>query len=207
MSMALFAGHRRGGSFQPACRRFLTALAGPLALTACTTVATQSPTPVVEKLDPVTGTTVVLLSQPVELVTEQSRGPQRDPFAFTAPFEIDRMGDRRLYLWVSTPQEEGAPQSVHVLCNGEPLALSATSFDLRELSLSRAPYQTEAPWSRAMYFQLSDEALQCLATAHNISAAKQLADGSEERFSAAAERLRPLGSFAATVAPDASHLR
>jgi hypothetical protein len=154
----------------------------------------------VEKLDPVTGTTVVVLKEPVELVTEQSLGPQRDPFAFTAPFEIDRMGERHLFLWVATPQETGAPLSVQVLCNGEPLALPATSFDAQQLSLSKAPYRTEAPWSHAVYFQLSDEALQCLATARSISAAMQLADGSEERFTADAGRLRPLGRFAATVA-------
>jgi hypothetical protein len=206
MTDALIAGRRRCRAFQPECLRFLTALAGSLSLAACTSVATQ-PEPVVEKLDPQTGTTVVVLNQPVELVTEQSRGPQRDPFAFTAPFEVDRMGNRQLFLWVATPQEEGAPRSVKVLCNGEPLALSATSFDPQQLSLSTAPYRTGAPWSHAVYFQLSDEALQCLATAHNISASKQLADGSEERFSADAERLRPLGRFAATVAPDSSRLR
>jgi hypothetical protein len=205
MNMALI-GRRVSGAVQSGCRQYVTALTGPLVLVACTTVATQ-PEPVVEKLDPVTGTTVVVLNQPVELVTEQSRGPQRDPFAFTAPFEVDRMGDRHLFLWVATPQEEGAPLSVQVLCNGEPLALSATPFDPQQLSLSKAPYRTEAPWSHAVYFQLSDEALRCLATAHSISAAKQLADGSQERFSADAEHLRPLGRFAASVTPDATRLR
>src|SRR6516164_2948566 len=88
--------------------------------TACTTAPVQG---VVENLDPVTGTTVVVLSQPVELVTEQNRGPTRDPFAFTAPFEIDRMGDRSLYLWISTPQDNGVVQHVEILCDGQPLTL------------------------------------------------------------------------------------
>jgi hypothetical protein len=205
MAMALIA-RRICGAFHRGCRRFVTALTGPLTLVACATVGTQSES-VMEKLDPVTGTTVVVLKEPVELVTEQSLGPQRDPFAFTAPFQVDRMGERHLFLWLATPQEQGAPLSVQVLCNGEPLALPAASFDAQQLSLSKAPYRTEAPWSRAVYFQLSDEALQCLATARSISAAMQLADGSEERFSADAARLRPLGRFAATVAPDATRPR
>jgi hypothetical protein len=160
---------------------------------ACTTAPVQS---VTENLDPVTGTTVVALSQPVELVTEQNRGPTRDPFAFTAPFEIDRMGDRSLYLWISTPQDNGVVQHVQILCDGQPLALDSASLDLKQVGLSRTPYAPSAPWSGEHYFPLPEAALQCLAGAQHVSVVADLPSGTQDRFSTDASHLRSLAAFA-----------
>jgi hypothetical protein len=100
--------------------------------------------PVSERLDPDTATTVTILSRPIELLSPSNtnnRGPMNDPFAYIAPFETDRMGERALYLWVSTPQAQGAPQPPQVLCNGQALNLQPLSevpkVDLSKLSLSR----------------------------------------------------------------------
>jgi hypothetical protein len=162
-------------------------------LAACTTPPVQ---PVVENLDPVTGTTVVALSQPVELITEQNRGASRDPFAFTAPFEIDRMGARSLYLWISTPQDNGAAEHLQVLCDGQSLALDQASLNLQQVGLSRTPYAPSAPWSAEHYFALPESALQCLAGAQQVSVVAQLQSGTQDRFSADASRLRGVVAFA-----------
>jgi hypothetical protein len=132
--------------------------------------------PVSERLDPDTATTVTILSRPIELLSQtdpNNRGPMNDPFAYIAPFETDRMGERDLYLWVSTPQVKGAPQPPQVLCNGQALSLQplseAPKVDLAKLSLSREPYDAPVPWSTQWYFQLPAEGLKCLADANGIT--------------------------------------
>ena len=168
-----------------------------VALTACTAAPVQ---PVTEKLDPATGTTLIVMSDPVEMVTEQNRGASRDPFAFVAPFEVDRMGDRKLFLWLSTPEDNGAVTRVEVLCGGQPLELPPASLNLSELGISAAPYRRTAPWSHIWYFNLSDPALGCLGGAARIEAITHLENAAEERFTAENTQLRGLAAFAAHYA-------
>src|SRR5579885_2781219 len=79
---------------------------------------------VVDRLDQSTGTTVIVLAKPTELVTATNRGPSGDPFAFAAPFVVDRMGNRDQFLWVSVPQDNGTPSDVRVTCGDRPLELT-----------------------------------------------------------------------------------
>src|SRR5215470_8347092 len=72
-------------------------------LAACATVTSE---PVSERLDPDTATTVTTLSRPIELLSQNNRSMETDPFAYIAPFETNRMGARDLFLWVSTPQAQ-----------------------------------------------------------------------------------------------------
>jgi hypothetical protein len=159
-------------------------------LAACTAAPVQ---PVTEKLDPATGTTLIVMSDPVEMVTEQNRGASRDPFAFVAPFEVDRMGDRKLFLWLSTPEDNGPVVRADLLCGARSLELAPTSLNLPELGISETPYRRTAPWSRIWYFQLSDAAMR-------VSAVTHLENGVEERFTAEAAAVRGLAAFAAHYA-------
>ena len=148
------------------------------------------------------GTTVIVMSEPVQMVTEQNRGASRDPFAFVAPFEVDRMGDRKIFLWLSTPEDNGSVVSAEVLCGAERLDLGARSLNPPELGISGAPYQRTAPWSRIWYFPLSDAALGCLGGAARVTAVTHLESGAEERFTSEAGKTRGLAAFAAHhVAP------
>jgi len=165
-------------------------LAGLVALGGLGACASSAPSdtasgPVSEKLDPDTATTVTILSRPIELLAESSRGAINDPFAYIAPFETDRMGQRELFLWVSTPQVSGTPQQPQVLCNGQPLSLqpvSADKVDLSQLSLSRAPYDAPVPWSTQWYFHLPEASLKCLADANGIVVEASSADGGSRQF-------------------------
>ena len=85
--------------------------------------------PVAEKLDPDTAVTVTVLSQPIELYSQTSRSKQTDPFAYLAPFETNRMGKRELFLWVSTPQAQGALVQPQVMCNGQAVELKPLAQD------------------------------------------------------------------------------
>src|SRR6185312_13616440 len=156
----------------------------PVALLAAALVAacaSGSAVRVVDRLDQSTGTTVIVLANPPELVTAESRGPSGDPFAFAAPFVVDRMGNRELYLWVSVPQDNGTPSAVRVLCAGQPLELTSVQLDLARLQISRAPYPQVAPWSGTWYFRLPDAALGCLASSRSISIESTINDKDGER--------------------------
>jgi hypothetical protein len=131
--------------------------------------STGPATRVVDRLDQSTGTTIIVLAKPPELVTVENRGPTGDPFAFAAPFVVDRMGNREQYLWVSVPQDNGTPSNVRVTCGGQPLELVSVQLDLSRLQLSKPPYPPVAPWSGDWYFRLSDAALGCLASAQSMS--------------------------------------
>jgi len=191
-----------------------SAAAGPLAcglaaalLGACAMAPGE---PVSEKLDPDTATTVTILSHPIELLSQTNRSKQTDPFAYIAPFETNRMGARDLFLWVSTPQEQGQLTQPQVLCNGQPLDLQPLSqdgaaagvhaktgdnvalvggssgapvkVDLSQLQLSRAPYEAPVPWSTQWYFRLPADSLKCLADADGISLELRDADGGPDQF-------------------------
>jgi hypothetical protein len=171
--------------------------------------------PVAEKLDPDTAVTVTVLSQPIELYSQTSRSKQTDPFAYIAPFETNRMGSKELFLWVSTPQAQGALAQPQVMCNGQAVSLQPLSqegagvmqeagkggdfagigadgkairVDLSKLSLSRAPYSAPVPWGTQWYFKLSEDGLKCLASAEAVSLQAKAADGSAEEFTSTGGR-------------------
>ena len=184
----------------PHPRRSRRALTGVLGIAAavliCACSAPRAPG-VRDRLDPVTGTTAIVLSRPLELITQDSRGAQRDPFAYLGPFVIDRMGARQRFLWVSLPQDNGAITAVSVWCDGRPLDLVSTVPDLAALGLTHPPYDPPAPWSRQWYFPLDGAALGCLASATRVAVEDRLASGTTEHFDAQAGELPAFGAFAA----------
>lgn len=160
-------------------------------LAACATTSQ----PVVERLDPDTATTVTLIKKPVELIGESPHGPNGNPFAFIAPFETDRMGTRKLYLWMSAPSIEGANLQPQLLCDGQPLALPALDSDMSHIGLSSVPYPSPVPWNMQWYFQLPRPALDCLAGARQIALETHGTNGVPERFTVASKDLTDLKSF------------
>lgn len=153
--------------------------------------------PVAENLDPDTGTTVAVASQPVELVAERRRGASRDPFAYFGPFETNRMGKKDLYLWVAAPQDKGQVLEPEVLCGDQPLPLIMIPEGLKGIDLSKAPYVQPAPWSGQWYFHLTDDALTCLAGAAKISIITRRQEKQiEETFTAVPPAYTSIAAFA-----------
>ena len=164
-------------------------------VTALTGCASAPADPVHDRLDTQTATTVTVLKAPVELTSDIAVA---DPFAYVAPFETDRMGERALYLWISVPQVNGPMSEPKITCDGHPLSLQAIGADLAQFNLSRPPYTLPAPWSGQWYFKLPQESLQCLGTAQGISLETQAAQGptQTEHFSASGKALAELQAFA-----------
>jgi hypothetical protein len=152
--------------------------------------------PFSDRLDPDTATTVTVLADPVELISDASHATIGDPFAYVAPFETDRMGERALYLWVSAPQNNGPLSEPTLLCDGHALELQAIGADLTQFKLSRAPYTLPAPWSGQWYFHLPQGSLGCLGTVQGLELQAQTSQGETEHFTATGKVLGPLKAFA-----------
>ena len=175
------------------CLSVATVVAGTLAaLAGCATMSSQ---PVVERLDPNTAATLIVIDKPVELLGEGAHGPTGNPFAFFAPFETDRSGTRTSYLWISAPSIPGAKLTPQLLCDGHSLPLSALDGDLSHIGLSSAPYSSPVPWNSQWYFQLPQDELDCLAAAKTVALETYGENGAPERFTVDGKDLSNLKSF------------
>lgn len=181
----------------------VAALAAVLAAVLAAGCASGPAARVVDHLDQTTGTTVIVLAKPVELVTAENRGPSGDPFAFAGPFVVDRMGNREQYLWISVPQDSGTPSNVRVFCGDRPLDLTAMRLDMSGLQLSKPPYPQVAPWSGDWYFRLPEAALGCLASALRMSVEASV----EEEGSKRTDRFVSQGDDVQRFAAFAAHLK
>jgi hypothetical protein len=153
-----------------------------------------------ERLDPNTGTTVTLMPKPVELVVQNARGANSDPFAYVAPFETNRMGSHELFLWVSAPQAAGALSVPQVYCGDQVVPLDPFGGTLKDMGLSSPPYKMPAPWSAQWYFRLSGEVLDCLASAPRIRITTQAADETEpDSYVVEGEAISAVSAFVTRV--------
>jgi len=172
--------------------RYLAFLAAAALLACASTPADQ----LVDRLDPDTATTVTVVARPVQLITDTPRGGAGDPFAYVAPFETDRAGQRDLYLWVSAPQNTGPIDAPKLVCDGRALALQSIPSDLSKIQLARPPYTVPGPFSSQWYFSLPRESLECLGAAQGISVETTPLTGEVERFTASGKDLSALKAFA-----------
>jgi hypothetical protein len=135
----------------------------------CTACASAPGPSVHDNLDPKTGTTVSVASDPVELLTDRYVGVRAETFAYLAPFEIDRMGTRTLFLWVLVPKDSSASVPPVIQCDGNIITLPVQTGTLSDIGLADAPYSPPDPWGAQWYFTLDNEALGCFAKAHLIA--------------------------------------
>jgi hypothetical protein len=140
---------------------------------------------VAEQLDERTGTTVTRIERPLELVSTEPRGSNTDPFAYVAPFETNRMGQRELYLWVAVPDERGGARPPVVLAGTETLRMTPRGADAKALGLAAFPYPNPAPWSAVNVYSIDESTLRALASAGSIEVSVRYADERVIRFTGA----------------------
>jgi hypothetical protein len=140
---------------------------------------------VAEQLDERTGTTVTRIERPIELVSTEPRGNNTDPFAYVAPFETNRMGQRELYLWVAVPDERGGARPPVVVAGTETLQMVAKGSDPQALALAAFPYAKPAPWSAIHAYAIDEATLRSLAGAASIEVSVRYADEHVIRFTGA----------------------
>jgi len=169
---------------------------GLVLLVGCVTPQTDG---VQESLDEDTGVTITRLAAPVELLSTAPRPRGEDPFAYLAPFEVNRMGKRQMYLWVATPV--AAPAGAHpgVTCGSSELRPAPVTRDVAELEWRRAPYRLPGEWSTAYYYEIDTAWLACLAGESRL--AIEVGEPEPVRFAAENDRTRDLQDFAARINP------
>jgi hypothetical protein len=140
---------------------------------------------VAEQLDERTGTTVTRIERPIELVSTEPRGSNTDPFAYVAPFETNRMGQRQLYLWVAVPDERGGAKPPVVLAGTETLRMVSKGSDPQGLTLGAFPYANPAPWSAIHAYAIDEATLRTLAGASSLDVSVRYADDRVIRFTGA----------------------
>ena len=141
----------------------------PWLLCSCVSLPTET---TLEVLDSSTGATVTHLAKPLELLATEPLGAKQDPFAYLAPFEINRAGKRSLWLWMELPvladKAAAVARDVHLQCGGNSLALDAKPIDLIALGLSSPPYAAAASWNSVLIAPLSAAQLQALGAVGQI---------------------------------------
>jgi hypothetical protein len=158
-------------------------LANILLLLLCGCAAAPGPA-VHDKLDAKTGSTVSVLPEPVELLTSGYIGTHTGAFAYLAPFEIDQMGARTLYLWVLLPHDISSSVLPVIHCDDAVVTLPLQSGGLPAMGLAESPYAPPDPWGAQWYFSLDDRTLACFAHAHEISLDIPNAKGEVVHFTA-----------------------
>lgn len=167
-------------------------IVGAAAAFAVAGCVTAPPVPVEETLDARTGVTLTRLGEPVQLIAAAPRARESDPFAFLAPFDVNRMGEHRLYLWISVPAKTATPR---VECAGTVVDLRPTDPDT--LSISSAPYAHSAPWASYGIYELDAVLLACLG--RDPKPAVLIGSEAADRFESAQDRTTALRLFGERV--------
>jgi hypothetical protein len=165
--------------------RSLWAQAFSLLMAAC---ATTTPTEVREDLDERTGVTVTSMQAPLEFYSAiPELGLQAASFAYLAPLEVNNMGKRETYVWLSVLRAEDEradpaqappePPILRIMLDGEGLELAFVSADARQLGMGEAVYKRPAHWVGEAFYAVTPADIARLAAASVL--ALELSTGGE----------------------------
>ena len=133
------------------------------------------------------------LARPIELIATSSAG-RNDPFAYVAPFETNRMGERALYIWMASQQPTPDPGPT-LLADGETVEMGEPLQGVEPAGLSKSPYALPAPWSLERYYRIDRAAVERLARAGSVELVVRDPEGGEVRYAADRAALAGLTEF------------
>ena len=175
--------------------------------------ATTSPTEVLEQLDERTGVTVTSLPAPLEFYSPRpERGLQAASFAYLAPFEVNRMGQRDTYLWLSVvrgaeergdpPAARAAPPAVRITADAETLEPAFVSANARELGMGQPVYRRPADWVGETYYAVTPQQVAQMAAA-NVLVLELHTEGQDpRRYDLSEPELGGLRAFSERIAAE-----
>ncbi|HSC08945.1 MAG TPA: hypothetical protein VLD59_19125 [Steroidobacteraceae bacterium] len=176
--------------------------------------ATTTPTEVREALDEHTGVTVTSMPAPLEFYSPQpERGLQAASFAYLAPLEVNRMGQRDTYLWLSVVRgSEGrgepiaarpAPPAVRISVDEDILEPAFVSANAHDLGMGRAVYERPAHWVGEAYYAVTPQQVTQMAAANVLSLELRTAGEEPRRYDLSGMELAGLRAFAERIGTDA----
>lgn len=145
-----------------------------------------------EALDQDTGTTVTAMGSALEFYSARPElGLQAASFAHLGAFEANRMGARRLLLWLSVVPGGGTesqaraandPQTLVIVVDASRIQPALASRDARELGLGRVPFKRPAAWARDAFFDVTIADLRRIESSTTLELLITSAEGSEQRY-------------------------
>jgi hypothetical protein len=153
--------------------------------------------PMAEDVDQSTGVSVARLARPIELVAASNPG-MNDPFAYVAPFQTNRMGERALYIWMASQVQTPDPGPA-LIVDGQPLEIGEPQQSLEAMELSKPPYARPAPWSLERYYRINRAAVERLANASRLELVVRDPEGGEVRYVTEGTALQSLTAFVANL--------
>lgn len=152
-----------------------------LMLAGCSTQPTQSTQPAVTSwLDPVSLATITAQTEPLVLARRESRRSMKGlDYAQLAAVEVNRMGDRRLYLiavlWSNAQLTgnqwrafEDSFAQVEVSLDDHSVVLTQHSGDVSALGIGQSPLPLPIPGARQIYFPIERAELRALVESNSI---------------------------------------
>jgi hypothetical protein len=183
-----------------------------LTIVACAPVGTGD---VREQLDERTGVTVTSMSAPLEFFSPQpERGLQAASFASLGPVEINRMGQRQTYLWLSVLCGEDkrernsagmrAELKLRIFAADTTLEPAFVTTDARQIELEQRVYERPADWIEEAFYAISAAQLAELAAADSLLLELSAADEESRRYELWKSNLAGLRDFVQRIGATAA---
>lgn len=182
-------------------------------IVACAPVGSSN---VREQLDERTGVTVTSMAAPLEFFSPlPERGLQAASFASLGPVEINRMGQRQTFLWLSVlPGEDERERNtggtrpelkLQIIAASAALEPAYVTADAREIGLGQRVYDRPADWIGEAFYAISAAQLAQLAAADALLLELSAPDQESRRYELWKADLAGLRDFVqrigATAAP------
>ena len=144
-------------------------------LASCSTSAPLT----VEKLDPLTGVTVLRATKPIVLYRDNSAyaAHARD-YVNIGPIEVNRMGTRDYFLWLGIWgtmrddarlfRERDGFESIVLYADGEPLSLEIEGWTFESIGVSEPVYLKPVAGAADAYYRVTADQIRLLTTASDI---------------------------------------
>lgn len=181
-----------------------------LLLNACATTPQMG---VREVLDERTGVTVTSMQTSLEFYSPRpERGLQAASFAYLAPLEVNRMGKRDTYLWLSVlrgadASEESVsvasgPPTLRITLEGETLEPTFVSANARELGMGLPVYERPADWVGEAFYAVTPQEIARLAAASALALELGVADEEPRTYELSKMSLEGLRAFSERIGSD-----
>lgn len=161
-----------------------------LTIAACAPLGSSN---VREQLDERTGVTVTSMAAPLEFFSPlPERGLQAASFASLGPVEINRMGQRQTFLWLSVlpgeVERERNPAGTRpqlkllIFAAGTALEPGFITADARQIGLGQRVYERPAAWIGEAFYAISEAQLARLAAADVLLLEMSAPDEESRRY-------------------------
>lgn len=180
--------------------------------------ATQPPT-VKSWLDPVSSATITAQTEPLVLARPETRlGVNGRDFAQLTAIEVNRMGDRKLYLiavlWSNANLSlkewrdfENAFAQVEVRLDDRPMALTRHPEDVSALGVGQSPLPLPIPGTRQVYFPIQRADLRALAQSNRVQLIALGRSDAPQRFEERKDGRRSLSDFLSQLPGESANAR